>query len=242
MIEGYKNKVSQGNSTVYQMDNMDAMRQMPDKYFDLAIVDPPYGIGAGRVGVGRQQKEKQKSGQIKGGDWDKRPPSPEYFKELFRVSKNQIICGGNYFDLPPTRGIICWDKGKCIRGRDFSEWEYLWTSFDRVARIFYFDLTAGQGFVTQGRGERERGKIHPTQKPIALYQWLLKNYAKPCDKILDTHLGSGSHRIAAYKMGFDFTGIEFDPDYFAASDKWFLDSVRMPLFDGIPNAAQATMF
>ena len=208
-------------SIVQNRDCMEAMAEFSDKFFELAIVDPPYGIGAAKVGVGKSQKLRQKNGQIKGGDWDCTVPDTDYFNELFRVSQNQIICGGNYFSLPPTRGIICWDKGKSMRGLDFSEWEMVWTSFDRVARLFYHDLTAGLGFVTKGNSERERGKIHPTQKPIALYKWLLQNYAKPGDKILDTHLGSGSSRIAAWDMGFDFWGYELDADYFQAMEKRF---------------------
>lgn len=205
-------------SEVFWEDNMVGMARYPDKFFDLAIVDPPYGINAAKVGVGNSQKRRQKSGSIKGGDWDKFPPTDDYFKELFRVSSNQIICGGNYFDLPPTRGIVCWDKGKCMRGRDFSEWEYLWTSFDRVARLFYFDLTAGW---SPNNLSRTLHKIHPTQKPIELYKWLLDRYGLWGGKILDTHMGSQSSRIAAFNMGFDYWGWEIDKDYFEAGNKRF---------------------
>jgi len=209
--------------SVTNEDCMALMARYPDKYFELALVDPPYGIGAAKVGVGNSQKARQKK-DIKGGDWDSKVPDDAYFEELFRVSKNQIICGANYFRLPPTRGIICWDKGKCMRGRDFSEWEFLWSSFDRVARLFYFDMLAGQGFI-RGNQSRIGQKIHPTQKPIQLYKWLLTNYAKSGDKILDTHLGSGSSRIAAYDLGFDFTACELDADYFAAQEKRFAEHV-----------------
>ena len=126
-------------------------------------------------------------------DWDFYPPSEDYFRELERVSKNRIIWGGNYFQLPPTRGILCWDKMQ--PWENFSQFELAWTSFDF--------------------------KIHPTQKPIALYHWVLKKFAKQGDKILDTHLGSGSSRIAAYKMGFDFYATEIDKDYFQAQEKRF---------------------
>lgn len=238
MIEGYKNKVSQGNSTVYQMDNMDAMRQMPDKYFDLAIVDPPYGINEdGKSNHSRGKLAKATLYTPK--NWDAQSHQTEYFIELLRVSRNQIVWGANHFisKMPYDSSCwIVWDKDNF--GNDFADCELAWSSFPKAVRKFVFRWSG----MLQGNMKAKQIRIHPTQKPIQLYEWLLKNYAKPGDKILDTHLGSGSHRIAAYKMGFDFTGIEFDPDYFAASDKWFLESVRMPLFDDIPNAAQATMF
>lgn len=206
-------------SEVYNMDCMEFMRDKPDKFFDLAIVDPPYGINAPKQSATPAQRKNGikslngGSGKLKGRkpntsnfDWDNCTPDENYFYELERVSKNKIIWGGNYFDLPPTRGVICWDK--CQPWENFSQWEMAWTSFDSVARIFKFDNRTGD-------------KIHPTQKPIQLYKWLLTNYAKPGDKILDTHLGSGSSRIAAYNMGFDFWGTELDPDYFAAMEKRF---------------------
>ena len=155
------------------MDCMEAMRQMPDKAFELAIVDPPYGIGISSNPV-RQAHAKK--------DWDKSIPNAEYFSELMRVSKNQIIWGGNYFDLPATQNYIVWDK---VQPQEFSlaMCEFAWCSIQRPAKIFKRSVLAKQN------------KIHPTQKPVALYEWLLKNYAKPGDKILDTHLGSGSSRI-----------------------------------------------
>lgn len=204
---------------------MEMMSRYPDNFFELAIVDPPYGIDAASVGVGNSQKARQKKGDIKGGEWDKSIPKKEYFNELNRVSKNQIICGGNYFNLPPTRGIVCWDKGKCMRGRDFSEWEFIWTSFDKVARLFYFDMLAGQGFIRSNQ-ERIGKKIHPTQKPVKLYRWLLQNYAKEGDKILDTHMGSQSSRIAAHDMGFDYYGCELDPDYFREGCKRYEQDIK----------------
>jgi site-specific DNA-methyltransferase (adenine-specific) len=196
-------------SEVFLMDCMEGMKGFPDKYFELAIVDPPYGIGMDGGNVGYKGfNDFEKKG------WDAAPPKSEYFNELFRVSSKQIIWGGNYFDLPPSRCFLIWDKGEGFYNRTYAEAEIAWTSIDANVRIFKRDPLAKGDY---------HGKIHPTQKPIPLYKWLLKNYAKPGDKILDTHLGSGSSRIAAYDMGFDFTGYEIDPDYFAASEKRFQD-------------------
>lgn len=141
-------------------------------------------------------------------DWDASPPPPEYFKELNRVSKNQIIWGGNYFDLPPTRGIVCWDKEQPFE--NFSGWEMAWTSFDSPAKIFHY---SNAGFQRKDKDER----IHPTQKPVALYKWLLKNYAKEGDLILDTHVGSASSLIACEQMGFNYVGFELDEEYYKKS-------------------------
>lgn len=184
-------------------DNMEAMAEFPDKFFDLAIVDPPYGIGdkfkGGKTG-------KMNFNEVVEKDWDKVPPT-EYWNELMRVSKNQIIWGGNYFPLPPTRCFIVWDKQI---SEDFSlaMAELAWTSLDKLAKICKMPTP-------------KDGKIHPTQKPVKLYKWLLKNYGNGGGKILDTHLGSGSSRIAAYDMGFDFWGYEIDKDYFEAQEKRF---------------------
>lgn len=201
------------------------MREYPDGTFDLAIVDPPYGISVDRQSLGQgtglaPERNTQKhiknrmrgSGKLKDRilntsdtTWDSSPPPDDYFTELFRVSKNQVIWGGNYFHLPPTRGIICWDKEQTFL--NFSQWEMAWTSMDFPAKIFRF---SNRGFQCP---EKEQ-KIHPTQKPIALYKWLLKEFGKPGFKILDTHLGSGSSRIAAYDLGFDFVGYEINQDFF----------------------------
>jgi len=184
-------------------DCMEYMATVPDKYFDLAIVDPPYGIGdkfkGGKTG-------KMNFNEIVNKDWDK-VPSDEYFNELQRVSKNQIIWGGNYFNLPPTRCFIVWDK---MISEDFSlaMAELAWTSFDKLAKIYKLQVP-------------KNGKIHPTQKPIKLYEWLLMNYAKKGQKILDTHLGSGSSAIAAHYFGVDFVGCELDKDYFEAAKARF---------------------
>lgn len=176
---------------LYHMDCMEGMKQFPDKYFELAIVDPPYGIGISGNPVRQQHKKKS---------WDNAPPSEDYFNELRRVSKSQIIWGGNYFDLPPCKGYLIWDKEQPF---DFSlaMCEFAWCSIDRPAKMFRYRVL------------NETNKIHPTQKPIALYEWLLANYAKQGDKILDTHVGSASSLIACHNMGFEYIGFEIDEDY-----------------------------
>jgi site-specific DNA-methyltransferase (adenine-specific) len=206
------NPIIIGKVTLHNIDCMELLKATPDKFYDLAIVDPPYGINAPIMSPtqrNRLQRLNGGGGKLKNRllntsaiNWDSAIPSQEYFNELARVSKNQIIWGGNYFDLPPTRAVICWDK--CQPWPNFSAWEMAWTSFDCVARLFKFDNRTGD-------------KIHPTQKPVALYEWLLTNYAKQGDKILDTHLGSGSHAIACNNLGFELTACELDKDYFNAS-------------------------
>lgn len=189
-------------------DCMDAMREFENGYFDLAVVDPPYGIrdsGGVTGGAGTLKNRLFQNGII--DRWD-HAPSPEYFKELFRVSKNQIIFGGNYFDLPPSRCVLVWDK--CQPWENFSQVEIAWTSFGLPAQIFRFDNRTGD-------------KIHPTQKPVALYQWIFQKYAKPGYKILDIHLGSGSSRIAAYDAELDFWGYEIDKDFFRQEEQRFED-------------------
>lgn len=192
--------------------NMELMSRYPDGYFELALVDPPYGIGASEMTMGRGVKKWKK-----GKEWDNQAPNKEYFKELFRVSKNQIIWGGNYFELPIKRGWIFWDKD--IReGLSFSDGELAWSSFDNVLRKAFIPYS---GF----RGADLGGKIHPTQKPVKLYEWLLMNYAKKGDKILDTHLGSGSIAIALNnvnnleKMDLSLTACELDKDYYDSAIK-----------------------
>lgn len=200
---------------LYNMDCMIGMREFPDKYFELAIVDPPYGIGK-RLSQGAG-KLKKSALQNMNTSWDI-APDENYFKELFRISKNQIIWGGNYFNLPPTRGIICWDKKQFMP--TFSRWEYGWSSFDRPAKIF------------ESIGSEHR--IHPTQKPIALYKWLLANYAKKGDKILDTHVGSASSLIACHELGFDYVGFELDKEYFyKATERLERVKAQMDIFDFI---------
>lgn len=192
------------------IDCMEYMKNVPDKHFDLAIVDPPYGIeNEISKGGGSHTKSKVTFHQMyseNGKTWDVEPPD-EYFKELFRISKNQVIWGGNYFKaLPPCRGFICWDKVRYVP--NFSMVEFAWTSFDKPAKIFKFCNNAG--FVLTERNK----KIHPTQKPVELYKYIFENYTKPGDKIIDTHLGSGSSAIVAELMGFDFVGCEIDKQYF----------------------------
>jgi site-specific DNA-methyltransferase (adenine-specific) len=182
-------------------DNMELMARYPDNYFDLAIVDPPYGIGANKMTLGNGKKKIYR-GQ---NDWDNSIPSKEYFEELFRVSKNQIIWGGNYFNLPLTKSWIFWDKG--INGDcDFADGELAWISFNKVLRIAPIRYKGFLGADTE--------RIHPTQKPVALYKWILDKYAKDGDKILDTHLGSGSIAIACHDYKFDLTACELDKEYF----------------------------
>lgn len=191
--------------TITNEDNMVLMSRYPDKYFDLAILDPPYGMhrkmddgdGAGRIM--RKFKRDKPSWDIK--------PQKEYFDELFRVSKNQIIWGGNNFieNLYNTTGFIFWFKHQPVP--NFADGELAWTSFQIPAKCFDH-LCFG------AHGQDPNGKMHPTQKPIVLYKWLLDKYAKPNDKILDTHLGSGSIAIACHDYGFDLTACELDKDYY----------------------------
>src|SRR5574344_2259292 len=196
----------------YNCDCMEFMKTIPDQYYDLAIVDPPYGINAPRMSATPCQR-KSGSKRLNSGagklkdrklnksncEWDNAIPTDDYFKELFRISRNQIIWGGNYFPLPPSRCILCWDK--CQPWENFSQIELAWTSFGYPAQIYKFDNRTG-------------GKIPPTQKPIQLYKWLLQKYAKEGDKILDTHLGSGSIACAIYEWGGELDACELDKDYF----------------------------
>lgn len=226
------------NIELLNIDNLEYMKEKPDKFFDLAIVDPPYGINAPNMNMGSNPTRRRDDGygsgpsigtanrlqRLNGGggklknrilntskiDWDYEKPSQEYWDELFRISKNQIIWGGNYFDLGPTRCVICWDKRQ--PWENFSQWEMAWTSFDKPAAHFSYSNTGGANQET---------KIHPTQKPVALYKWLLHRYGNAGDKILDTHLGSGSSAIAAYQMGFYFVGCELNKEYFDQTQKRF---------------------
>jgi site-specific DNA-methyltransferase (adenine-specific) len=185
---------------------MKLMGRYEDNHFDLAIVDPPYGIGASEMTMGSGRNKKY----TKGKKWDNETPNKEYFNELVRVSKNQIIWGGNYFDLPLTKSWIFWDKG--IYGDcDFADGELAWTSFKKVLRVAQIRYKGFLGADLQ--------RIHPTQKPVKLYKWLLKNYANEGDKILDTHLGSGSIAIACHDLGFDLTACELDTEYYNAAMK-----------------------
>lgn len=198
------------NISIYNTDCLEYMKNFPDKYFDISIVDPPYGIGYSKlVGI---KKESDGFKKRESSDWDLFVPSEEYFYELFRVSKNQIIWGGNYFNLPPTRCYIIWDKVQRI---DQADCEMAWTSFDSSARIFSYCRGNESGFAPCLKGvSKQFANIHPTQKPVALYKWLLKKYAHKGQKILDTHGGSFSSAVACYEMGFDFYGTEINEEYF----------------------------
>ncbi len=191
---------------ILHADCMDIMKDIPDKYFELAIVDPPYGIGAGNMVMG-----KGISSKIKKSSWDAIPPDKKYFEELFRISQNQIIFGGNYFILPVTNSWIVWDKDR-KKEISFSDGELIWTSFNFNLKIKKHKYDGFLGADTDCR-------IHKCQKPIALYRWLLQNYAKPGDKIIDTHSGSGSCAIACHLEKFEFLAIEKDEDYYKASVK-----------------------
>ena len=197
-------------SEVYLEDCVAGMKRYPDKYFDLAIVDPPYGINI-NVSIGRRKGDK-KSNYHKFAGNDNSIPNEEYFDELFRISKNQIIWGGNYMTeyLTPTPCWLLWDKG-FSEEVTFAQFEMAWTSFNSSAKKYNYNTA------------RQQNRIHPTQKPVALYDWILSKYANPTDLILDTHLGSGSSRIASYKGGFNFVGFEIDQEYFDKQNRRFND-------------------
>ena len=179
---------------------MEVMKHIRDGEFELSCVDPPYGIdinSSGRLG--------HYGG--KGKNWDSVIPDEEYFAELKRVSNQQIVWGGNYFNLPPTRCFLIWDKQQ-PEGVSFASCEFAWTSFDASAKTYY-----------QRPQNADLQRIHPTQKPVKLYEWLLTNYAKPGQRILDTHLGSGSSAIAANNLGFKFVGCELDDGHFETASE-----------------------
>jgi site-specific DNA-methyltransferase (adenine-specific) len=206
-------------SEVYLMDNIELMKHYPDKYFDLACIDPPYGIGHSLLsGEKRGSKFVRTERHV---DWDILP-TDEFWIELFRVSKNQIIWGGNYFldHLPSTKGMIIWDKIQMFSGADF---EFAWTSFETSAKAFRMSRVEAYG---------NTNKIHPTQKPIELYDFCF-NFAKleAGAKVLDTHLGSGSSRISANKNKLNFVGCEIDEEYFNKQNKRYEEFVsQMRLF------------
>ena len=213
------NPVIIGNATLYCGDCMEYMHGLEDKAFDLAIVDPPYGIGISSNPVRQQHDKKQ---------WDNAIPNADYFSQLMRVSKNQIIWGANYFldYLGASQGFVIWDK---VQPQEFSlaMCELAWSSIQSPAKIWKRSVLA------------ERNKIHPTQKPVDLYEWLLTNYAKPGQTILDTHLGSGSSAIAANNLGFEFVGCELDADYFAAACQRIENAQRqVSIFEPQPKQEQ----
>ena len=216
------------------IDCNEFMKTIPDNYFQLAIVDPPYGINAPNMQMGSHPNRKevghypgtsvavklkkkhpfnQGCGKLKNRslnsstlDWDNNKPTEEYFKELFRVSVNQVIWGGNYFDLPPTRGIYCWNKNQ--PWNNFSQFELAWTSFDIPAKLF---TKSNRG----GRNNEE--KIHPTQKPVSLYRDILQHFANENDKIFDSHAGSGSLALACFELKLDYVGCEIDHTYHSSA-------------------------
>lgn len=216
------------DSVVFNADCMELLRVLPDKCIDLAIVDPPYGITAPKgtylsraPGRGNcpstAELVRKRAGSLKGSgklknrvlnisdtDWDNTPPQKEYFDELFRVSRNQIIWGGNYFDLPPTRCFVVWDKRQ--PWPNFSQAEYAWTSYSMPSKVFAMSNCI-------------KGRIHPTQKPVELYEFLLNTFARSGDLILDTHLGSGSSRIAAVNMGYRFIGCEKNEHFYQEEER-----------------------
>ena len=232
------------------IDCMEYMKALPNNAFDLAIVDPPYGVGSvtymprsrhpafggfidrydvtvATLDVNQRRRVKTEISHPQCADTtirnfgdDNVAPPPEYFDELFRVSKHQIIWGGNYFLLPPSRGFIVWDK---VQPERFSMamCEFAWISFNANSKIFRRVPMAG----------KEGGRIHPTQKPVALYRWILKNYANPGDRILDTHLGSGSIAIACHELGFDLIGCEIDADYYNAAKQRLENFQRQQLLN-----------
>jgi site-specific DNA-methyltransferase (adenine-specific) len=227
------------NNTVHLIDNMEFMKTIPDKFYDLAIVDPPYGIGfdgedvamsAGMRKDGTQKKNKtwnnpKPKGYIK-KQWDSKKPDKKYFDELFRISKNQIIWGGNYFSdvLKPHGGWIVWEKG-VPEGMSLSQAELAYNTISNSIQIIKI-LWAGYKKV------ENESRIHPTQKPIALYKWLLSRYVKPGWTIFDSHVGSGSIRIACHDMGFDFTGCENDADYWQAQEERYKNHIaQLELFE-----------
>ena len=215
-------------SIVFNEDCMEGMKRYPDKYFDLAVVDPPYGIkrdegfggfrgfrGFGKPIAGRRYK----------GGWDSTIPAKEYFESLLNSSSNTLIFGGNFFShlLPQGKHWLVWDKKNTMP--TFGDAELIWTNIDRNSvKIFECEWN---GLL----GKEKQPRIHPTQKPVQLYEWILLNYAKPGYKILDTHVGSGSSRIAAYKYGFDYVGFEIDKDYFEAQEKRFNEFKAQQTFD-----------
>lgn len=213
--ERHDNPASGAMSTVYLMDCIEGMKRYPDRYFDLAVVDPPYGIGAAKqIDLGNSNKKVKH----KTKDWDNTIPTAEYFAELFRVSKNQIIWGGNYFieHLKNTRCFIVWNKENGTN--NMADCELAWASFETSVRMY-------SGHIFKGIGNSNYVTIHPTQKPIKLYDWIFNRYASEGDLILDTHLGSGSSRIAAHKAGLDFVGFEIDREYYTSSNKRFTNYV-----------------
>jgi site-specific DNA-methyltransferase (adenine-specific) len=202
-------------------DNMKLMARYPDKYFDLAIVDPPYGIDADKKNSGRKLQCKKSSALSKNygsQEWDSEIPNEDYFNELMRVSKKQIVWGANFFGL--KGGYLYWHKN--VTMPTYSTGELAWLSW--LNKLDYVEIT-WHGMIQHDMQNKEI-RVHPTQKPVQLYRWLLDRYAKPNDKILDTHLGSGSIAIACHDMGFDLVACEIDKDYYNAAVKRFNEQTK----------------
>lgn len=197
-------------------DCMDYLPEYPDKYFDLAVVDPPYGIGINN-NIGRRAGDNPSN--YPKAYWDNSPPDEGYFSQLLRISMHAIIWGGNYFNLPPTKCFIVWQKPQVSENVSFAMCEYAWTNFDETAKVW--------------RGmSNEKDRIHATQKPVALYDWILSRYAKPGQKILDTHVGSASSLIACHKNGMHYVGFEKDPYYYELASKRLNEyKSQMTIFD-----------
>lgn len=234
------------SNQIYNIDCMDAMKEIPDKYFELAIVDPPYGRkehgGKNRSGYVKQTNGSRiyvKHAGYENRNWDNIPAGKEYFDELMRVSQNQIIWGCNYFDYPLTGGRIIWDK--CNDGSDQSGAEIAYNSLNNRVDVFRYmwrgmmqGKSITEGTIQQGNKRLNEKRIHPTQKPVALYEWLICQYAKEGDKILDTHAGSGSCCIAAYRMHHDWMGFEIDELYFRkARQRIQQEQAQMTIYDFI---------
>jgi len=202
------------SSEVYLEDCVTALKRYADNHFDLAIVDPPYGIERFKnVTTKPSSKDVHAKRFQRMETVNNDKPSDEYWSELFRVSKNQIVWGANNFELPPSEYFLCWNKQQAMP--NFATLEYAWVSMGlkKPAKLFTYSI----------HKHNQVDKVHPTQKPIPLYDWILQNYAKEGDLILDTHLGSGSSRIAAYKGGFNFVGFEIDKEYYEKQEKRFND-------------------
>lgn len=206
-------------SKAFNEDCLPAMKQYADKHFDLALVDPQYGIKITREQMGSYVTKQDRR------TWDNEPPSEEYFQELVRISKYQIIFGANYFmSMLPfnSRCWIVWDKGEMMYGRDFAEVELAWTSFDKPSKIY------------KHHAQKQPDRIHPTQKPVKLYDRIYRDFLPEGGRVLDSHLGSGSNRIASHRAGnIEFTGFEIDREYFEAQEKRFRNFIsQQTLFNG----------
>ena len=192
-------KIEELKNKILNCDCLEIMKDIPDNSVDLVLTDPPYGINADK-GIGRSIRQGIEAGKIESGNWDNKPPKKEYFNEIFRISKYQIIFGGNYFSLPNSKSFIIWDKGETMYGRDFAECEFAWITPDKPAKIFKKSPT-------------QLNRIHPTQKPLELFEWCLVNYSQENDLILDPFLGSGTTAVACQNLKRNFIGIEISEKY-----------------------------